>query len=69
MSVSRFVMFLGFNKNWRSLSGIAVWQAMRGAKRSLIALNIEKLCFRENNTLDVFDFNKYDDFSVNIKFP
>ena len=39
-----------------------------GAKRFLIALNVEKLWFREKSTLEVFDFKKIDDFSVNIKW-
>ena len=40
-----------------------------GAKHSLIALNFNKLWFREISTLEVFDFKKCDDFSVSIKFP
>ena len=28
-----------------------------------------KWCFRENNKLDVFDFEKHDEFSVNMKLP
>ena len=40
-----------------------------GAKRFLIALNVEKLWFREKSTLEVFDFKKCDDVSANIKFP
>ena len=40
-----------------------------GAKHFLIALNIEKLCFREKYELEVFDFKQCDDFYVNIQFP
>ena len=39
-----------------------------GAKRFRIALNIEKLCFRETNIFDVFDFKKCNDLYLNIKF-
>ena len=28
-----------------------------------------KWCFRENNQLEVFDFEKHDEFSVNMKLP
>ena len=40
-----------------------------GAKYYPIALNIEKLCFREKNALEVFDFKKCDECFVNMKFP
>ena len=41
---------------------------IHGAKHSSIALNIEKLCFREKRKLEVFDFKTSDDFSVNINW-
>ena len=40
-----------------------------GAKHSLIALNIEKMCVRGKMNLEVFDFKQCNDLSVNIKFP
>ena len=40
-----------------------------GANHSLIALKIEKMCFREQSILYVFDFKQCDDLSYNIIFP
>ena len=37
-----------------------------GAKYYIMALNIEKMCFSENSTLDVSDFKNCDDVSFNI---
>ena len=39
------------------------------AKQSLVALNVEKLCLREINEVDVFNFKQYDIFVDNMKFP
>ena len=48
---------------------IYIYIYIYGAKHSPITLNIETWCFRGTLTLEVFDFNKCDDVSVNIKFP
>ena len=45
-----------------------VYTYQYGAKHCLIALNIQKWWFCENNNLEVFDFKQCYDFSVNIKF-
>ena len=48
---------------------LCIYIYIYGAMHSLIALNIEKLCFLGKLTLEVFDSKKCNDVSVNIKFP